>query len=69
MKKNDNTIFGENKEHEKTHAHCSQPVLLDKVIDFIDEVGGHVHIKAFSRRWQCQTYISPISPMIIDMKF
>ena len=54
---NDNTIFEENKEHEKALAHCSQPVLLDKTIDLIDEAGSHVHIKAFNRRRQCQTYI------------
>ena len=32
-KKNDNTIFGENKEHGKALAHCSQPIFSDKSID------------------------------------
>ena len=57
MKKNGNTMFGENKEHEKALARCSQPVLLDKAIDHSDEVGSHTHIKPWNRRKQHQTYI------------
>ena len=34
-------MFGENKEHEKTHAHCSQSNFPDQSIDMIDEIRSH----------------------------
>ena len=34
-------MFGENKEHEKTHAHCSQSNFPDQSIDLIDEIRSH----------------------------
>ena len=34
-------MFGENKEHEKTHAHCSQSNFPDQSIDLIYEIRSH----------------------------
>ena len=34
-------MFGENKEHEKTHAHCSQSNFPDQSIDLVDEIRSH----------------------------
>ena len=39
--KHENTMLGENKEHEKSITHCSQSILLDNFIELIDGVWSH----------------------------